>query len=138
MKVKILFTTTIQQFKISNRLYFHSHCPPTTAEHCFELHILHCFISDILPTKTLHAAFGPSSDSSILTFRWIVRYLTLMCCRGVIAAKGYIISLDRMQICTEYYYILQHKSVWKEEIIVLILYIFKPLIKYFVKSHLSD
>lgn len=43
---------------------------------------------DILPTDSLKTIF-----SSLSEIRWIVRYQTLLRCRGIIQNKGYVISI---------------------------------------------
>lgn len=55
------------------------------------------FFSEILPQSCLAEIFGHQTElkQKIPKLEWMIRYLTHVKCRGVLANKGYIVCLKR-------------------------------------------
>jgi len=60
-----------------------------TRENCIQL-LTHNDPKNILPNETFKTLV-----SSLVNVHWTVRYQTLLCCRGIIKNKGYIINAER-------------------------------------------
>lgn len=55
------------------------------------------FVLEILPHSCLAEVFGGQTElkQKIPKLEWMIRYLTHVKCRGVLASKGYIVCLKR-------------------------------------------